>query len=137
MLEETTQAFVISDLTIIPLVIRRFLDRLLEMSVGKILAWYILPMKHSHVAKNLKKIESVHVTLLEFLLSLTRHQIKTAILIAIHKKTCAIKKKRRLWRLDHQGTTVNFRCVLCMSSGVTSDTRGNFGRSVTAIFKML
>ena len=96
-----------------------------------------LLIKHSHVAKNLKKIESVHVTLLEFLLSLTRHQIKTAILIASRKKTCAVKKKRRLLRLDHQGTTVNFRCVLCISSRVISDTRGNFGRSVTAIFKML
>ena len=65
-------------------------------------------MKHSHVAGSLKKIESDHVTLLEFLLSLTRHQIKTAILIATHKKeTFAVKKQRRLRRLDHLGTTVN------------------------------
>ena len=36
--------------------------------------------------KKPKKIESDHVTLLEFFLSLTRHHIKTAILIATHKK---------------------------------------------------
>ena len=64
-------------------------------------------MKHSCVTRSLKKIESDHVTLLEYLLSLTRHQIKAAILIVTHKKTFVIKKKRRLRRLDHLGTTVN------------------------------
>ena len=65
-------------------------------------------MKHFHVARNLKKIESDHVTLLGFLLSLTRHQIKAAILIVTHKKTFAVKKQKRLRRLGHLGTTVNY-----------------------------
>ena len=39
MLEKITQAFVILDLMIISSEIIRFFDRLLEMSVGKILAW--------------------------------------------------------------------------------------------------
>ena len=43
-------------------------------------------MKHSHIARRLKKIESDRVTLLEFLASLTRHQMKAAILITTHKK---------------------------------------------------
>ena len=53
-------------------------------------------MKHSHVARSLEKIESEHVTLLEFLISLTSHQTKTAILIATHKKTFPVKKQRSL-----------------------------------------
>ena len=77
MLERITQVFVISDLMIIPSEIRRFLDQLLGMSVGKILACYILAMKHPCVTRSLEKIESDHVTLLEFL-PLTRDQIKTA-----------------------------------------------------------
>ena len=64
-------------------------------------------MKHSYVTRSLKTIESDYVTLLEFLKSLTCHQIKTAILIATHKKTFAVKKQRRLRRLDHQRATVN------------------------------
>ena len=43
-------------------------------------------MKQSHIARSLKKIESDHATLLKFLVSLTRHQIETAILKATHKK---------------------------------------------------
>ena len=71
-------------------------------------------MKHSHVARNLKKIESDHVTLLEFLLLLTRHQIKTAILIATHKtETFVVKEQRRLRRLDHLGTTVSCLLQVC------------------------
>ena len=73
-------------------------------------------MKHSHVARSLKKIESDHVTLIEFLLSLTRNQIKTnSIATHTHTKiTFASKMQRRLRSrgLDHQGTTDNFRFVL-------------------------
>ena len=58
-------------------------------------------------------MELDYVTLLQFLLSLTYLQIKTAILIAKHKKI-AIKKQRRLRRLDDQGITINKVFVLCI-----------------------
>ena len=53
--------------------------------------------------KKLKKIESDHVTLLEFLLSLTRHQIKTAIFIATQKKS---KEDSEEWIIREQLSTV-------------------------------
>ena len=72
-------------------------------------------MKHSRVARSLKKIESDHVTLLEFL-PLTRHQIKTAILTATHKEKHLHLKSiedSEDW-IIRQGTTGNFRFVLCI-----------------------
>ena len=70
-------------------------------------------MKHSH-----EKIESDHVTLLEFLLSLTRHQKNPAILIATHKKTYFQLKSNEDsedWIIREQLlSTVNFRFVLCI-----------------------
>ena len=71
-------------------------------------------MKHSHVARNLKKIESDHVTLLEFLLSLTRHQIKTAILIATHKKKhlqLKSKEDSEYWIIWEQVLTSGLFCT--------------------------
>ena len=54
-------------------------------------------------------IDLDHVTLLELLLSLIHHQIKTAILITIHLQ---LKNKKRLRRFNYQGTTVSLRFVL-------------------------
>ena len=75
-------------------------------------------MKHSHVARSLKTIESDHVTFLEFLLSLTRHQMETAILIATPKKTYLQLKSNEDsedWIIRQQLlSTVNFRFVLCI-----------------------
>ena len=61
-------------------------------------------MKHSHVVRSLNKSESDHITLLEFRQSLTCHQIKTAILIATHKKHLHLKRKedQKDWMIREQ-----------------------------------
>ena len=74
-------------------------------------------MKDSHVARSLKQIESGRVTLLEFLLLLTCHQIKTAILITTHeKKHVPLKSKEDSedWIIWKQLSTGKFRFVLCI-----------------------